>query len=330
MPGFGKQMTVGKGFEYACLLEIYNMYKHVQPMEIVKDQQLDIARKCFVDSGARRQSLKAAASAAIRIIDRLEPNLRYSDTGEPLILSLMPDSAGIAGDVRDILCTRKESLWQIGFSCKHNHHAVKHSRLSSTINFGNEWFAHSCTDTYFSEVVPIFDELREIRDSTMYTAKPALWSDIPDKMTRYYRPILQSFMDELSRLNDEFDDVPEQLVRYLIGRQDFYKIITDDNAHTTHIEAMNLAGTLNKPCGDHLPSVQVSTLQLPTEILNIGFLKADSGYVYDNTIHVSCNNDWHISMRLHNASSKVEPSLKFDVQLITYPDTLFTRAERWH
>ncbi|RPD37239.1 HaeIII family restriction endonuclease, partial [Candidatus Liberibacter solanacearum] len=28
---------------------------------------------------------------------------------------------------------------------------------------------------------------------------------------------------------------------------------------------------------------------------------------------------WNISFRLHNASSKVEPSLKFDIQLVKTP-----------
>lgn len=35
-------------------------------------------------------------------------------------------------------------------------------------------------------------------------------------------------------------------------------------------------------------------------------------------------------MRIHNASSRVEPSLKFDVQLMTYPKEITTVIEAWN
>lgn len=48
-----------------------------------------------------------------------------------------------------------------------------------------------------------------------------------------------------------------------------------------------------------------------------------------NTILVACDNGWTISLRLHNASTYVEPSLKFDVTLIGVPPTLYTHFEPW-
>lgn len=65
----------------------------------------------------------------MRIIKRLEPQLTEPNGNEPLFLSLQADAEGIKGDVRDVLCIRKKNGWEIGLSCKHNHHAVKHSRL---------------------------------------------------------------------------------------------------------------------------------------------------------------------------------------------------------
>ncbi|MDO8571081.1 MAG: HaeIII family restriction endonuclease, partial [bacterium] len=41
------------------------------------------------------------------------------------------------------------------------------------------------------------------------------------------------------------------------------------------------------------------------------------------TIIVTLNNDWTLSFRIHNASSRVEPSLKFDVNLLNSPKNLF-------
>lgn len=63
---------------------------------------------------------------------------------------------------------------------------------------------------------------------------------------------------------------------------------------------------------------------MPTQFYHIDF-KQDS----DNTIEVVCDEGWQISMRIHSASSKVEPSLKFDVQLISFPSTVYAQTEPW-
>ena len=34
-------------------------------------------------------------------------------------------------------------------------------------------------------------------------------------------------------------------------------------------------------------------------------------------------------MRIHSASSKIEPSLKFDVQLISFPTSVHVQVEPW-
>ena len=63
---------------------------------------------------------------------------------------------------------------------------------------------------------------------------------------------------------------------------------------------------------------------MPTQFYHIDF-KKDS----ENTIEVVCDEGWQISMRIHNASSRVEPSLKFDVQLVSFPSSLYTQTEPW-
>jgi len=42
------------------------------------------------------------------------------------------------------------------------------------------------------------------------------------------------------------------------------------------------------------------------------------------TLIVELNNDWTLSFRIHNASSRIEPSLKFDINLLKAPNSLFT------
>lgn len=323
MPAAGIQTNNGKAYEYACLLALHTQLADRQKVIVEETPQLHTARR-FYDSmnAAARADLLAAANAAARVVLRLEPQLEIPGNNIPLYLSLQTDAQGIAGDVRDVLCIRRQNSWNIGLSCKHNHHAVKHSRLSDTIDFGQDWFGIPCSHQYFSDIVPIFSRLRQIRDNTR--DNPALWNDIPGKSENYYMPILSAFMRELRRLDSENTGIPEALIRYLVGRNDFYKVITDDRHRTTRIEAVNISGTLNRPAGQRRSIVDVPVLRLPTRFYHIDFKPGS-----DNTIEIVCDEGWTVSMRIHNASSRVEPSLKFDVNLISLPGSIHAQVEPW-
>lgn len=323
--GAGIQTSNGKAFECACVLALHEQLDNGQQIIIEPSPQMETAQKLYDEMSEDMKSLlDAAARAAVRIIKRLEPQLVEPNGNEPLFLSLQADAAGIKGDVRDVLCIRKQNGWEIGLSCKHNHHAVKHSRLSDTIDFGQEWLGVPCSKEYFDKVVPLFAELREIRDESKEEGNPALWNAVEGKAEKYYIPVLQAFMDELSKIASENENIPEKLIRYLLGRYDFYKVITDDKNKTTRVEAINIAGSLNQQSGSAKAITKVPLLKMPTQFYHIGF-KAGS----DNTIEVVCDEGWQISMRIHSASSKVEPSLKFDVNLISLPSSVHTQMEPW-
>lgn len=319
------QTSNGKAFEYACLLSIYETLNNQLGVTIVESPQLETAKNFYENlETEEKEKFSQAAMAAARAIVRLEPQLQHNNLDVPLYIAIQTDSTGIAGDVRDVLCIRNQNDWQIGLSCKHNHHAVKHSRLSASIDFGQEWLSSPCSDNYFSEVVPIFTELRDIRDSSKEAGTPALWRDIPDKAERYYLPILNSFLTELNSLASTNPQVPSNLIHYLLGRYDFYKVITDDKRKTTRVEAVNIAGTLNRSFGSNRSIVNVPQIALPTRFYHTG-IKQHS----DNTAEVICDEGWQISLRIHNASSKVEPSLKFDVNLISLPSSIHAQVEPW-
>lgn len=176
---------------------------------------------------------------------------------------IQPDSQGVVGDVGDVVCIRGADGWEIGISCKHNHHAVKHSRLSATIDFGTEWFGVPCSQNYFGTVVPIFNELRTVRETAIQNGEQIpLWSDIPDKVNRYYIPVLCAFLNEMQYLANNNPDIPGRLIKYMLGRYDFYKVIADDRHRTTRIEAVNIAGNLNRPANGHRSVVDVPRLKL--------------------------------------------------------------------
>ena len=317
------QVKTGKAFEYACLNSLFEALSPAQDVQIERTPQLETAHKSFLTtSGDLSSKLIMAANAATRVVMRLEPQLEYPDKNIPLFLSIQADSQGQLGDVRDVLCIRKQNEWEIGLSCKHNHHAVKHSRLSATIDFGAEWFGIPCSREYFIAIMPLFEELRVLRDNTGKTAK---WSELVNKDKRFYVPVLRAFMDELRRLEKANPlEIPGKLVKYLIGKNDFYKIITDDAHKTTRVEAINIAGTLNRPSEGRRSIVNIARLRLPTRFYSIDF-KTNS----ETTIEVVCDEGWTISMRIHNASSNIEPSLKFDVNLISLPNTIHAQVEPW-
>ena len=98
----------------------------------------------------------------------------------------------------------------------------------------------------------------------------------------------------------------------------------NDTRRYTQIEAFNINGTMGQREGREKPLVNVPVLRTPTKFYEIGF-KDDS----KNTIFVVCDQGWSVSMRIHNASSRVEPSLKFDVQLLAHPSSILTQIEPW-
>ena len=98
------------------------------------------------------------------------------------------------------------------------------------------------------------------------------------------------------------------MVEYLLGEFDFYKVISLDSKRLTQIESFNLHGHLNKPSSKAKPEIEIPLIELPTKIVSIDF-KENS----QTTIEMIMNNGWQFSFRIHNASTYVETSLKFDI-----------------
>lgn len=316
MPG---QTEMGKAFEYACLKALFELLSVNQKVIIENNAAVKAAHDFYdASDSVNAEKMNLASKAAVRVIVRLEPQLENPQNNVPLILNIQKDASGIAGDVRDVLCIRKQNEWEIGFSCKHNHFAVKHPRLSNTVDFGKQWFGKPCTDRYFADISPLFTELKNLKSQSR------LWNDIHGKAERFYVPLLNAFIDEMKRLDLAFPgEIPPALTKYLLGRFDFYKIIEKDSNRTTEIQAFNIFGTLNRNSGSFHPQTRIPQIKLPNRIFDISY-KPNS----DSTIIITCDNGWAVSLRIHNASSKVEPSLKFDVNLAGTPN-LGAIVEPW-
>lgn len=216
--------------------------------------------------------------------------------------------------MRDVILIRSLQKWEIGVSAKNNHRAVKHSRLSQLIDFGDKWLGVPCSKAYFEEINPIFDMLNEIRNKD----KSTKWTSIKNMHQVVYIPILNAFKKELLRLDKESPNiVAENLVQYLIGNKDFYKVIKGKKQ--VEIQAYNLHGSLNLPFENIKPKARIPKLKLPSRLIEVVYQENST-----TTLLVSLNEGWQISFRIHNASSRVEPSLKFDINLVSAPHTLFT------
>lgn len=147
------------------------------------------------------------------------------DGDDELELKIQSDDKGKKGDVRDVLIIRQGIEGEIGLSVKHNYFAVKHSRISENLDFGNKWYGVDCSKQYWEDIKPIF-------------------------------------------------------------------------------------------------KLPISTL--PTRIVSLEYKPGSK-----NTLELYLNGDWQFSFRIHNASTKVETSLKFDIQIISMPTTIISIDCRW-
>lgn len=310
------QTINGKAFEYALLLEFYERLNVLTKVSITENEPYQNAKASFESFTEEEQdTFRLTASASINFLIDIEPRLSNGISAEDiLVLEIVSDQAGQTGDVRDVLIIRSLQKWEIGISAKNNHRAVKHSRLSLNIDFGEKWLGIPCSQSYFNEIKPIFDMLADIKAKERSTK----WTTIENMHEVVYVPILNAFRKELLRLDkDNPNIVAENLVQYLIGNKDFYKVIKGNRK--VEIQAYNLNGTLNLPFENIKPKAKIPKLKLPSRLIEI---------VYEDnsttTLLVSLNEGWQISFRIHNASSRVEPSLKFDINLVSAPHTLFT------
>jgi len=313
------QMEAGKAFEYALLKEFEEKLKGKTTVYVINNSSLYNARQCFFSfNNEERGRYLLTASFAVNFLIDIEPRLSHSiNDNDILQLELLTDRKGESGDVRDVLVIRLLQKWEIGISAKNNHHAVKHSRLSKNIDFGEKWLKIKCSKEYFDEIQPIFDYLEELKESS---GGKKTWKSLDNYHMSVYRPILNAFKKELCRIHDTHtDNVAALLVEYLVGKKDYYKVIKVHNA--VEIQAYNLHGTLNLPFNNIEPKFKTPVISPPNKITRISF--KDN---CDTTLIVNFDRDWDMSFRIHNASSKIEPSLKFDINLLRAPNSMFTNT----
>lgn len=309
----------GRGYEYACLHTLQSHINMERPAIIVENSSYYAAEHAWGMLSIGEQSLyRISAEAVIQSLFELEPCI-IEPGSTPIELYIQQDTNGKSGDVRDIIIQRQDISWQIGISIKHNHFAVKHSRLSPNIDFGKLWYDYPCSRTYWKEVAPIFDYLHQAHIESIY------FRDLPNKTNAIYVPLLQAFMSEINRQYAKHKDLPCRLVEYLLCKYDFYKWISIDTHRMTQLQAYNLHGTLNKSSRVAIPNIIIPKTALPKRIISFEFYPNRS-----NTLLLCMDNGWTFTFRIHNAEDICTPSLKFDVQIIGVPTTIISINCPWN
>lgn len=293
------QKDNGMAFEWAIGSELSRQ----TGAQILENAFSSVPKNAFENeiTDSRRASFVRAAKVAVQhILEKEQISFSTDFNGQ---LTFNSDAAGQSGDVRDVLL--KVGDRTIGISCKSNHEALKHSRLSGVLDFVQMWGLdpNGCSQIYWDKIKPLFNELKLIRKESDATA---LWADLENKPERFYWPLLDAWADEINRLcavsEERSAEVCREMIAYLIGRNDFYKVICH-GAHTVHLQAYNFNGTL-----------ATRRTKYPDSIISIN---KKNGGIYSKTIVF--NHGYSINFRIHNASSRVEPSLKFDIKAMGLP-----------
>lgn len=253
-----------------------------------------------ISVGKQNTFTSGARVAVEHILNKERTFLLSGNNGK---IKFNSDKAGVAGDVRDVLLILNGK--SLGISCKNNHEALKHSRLSGTVDFVKKWGIdpEGCSADYWVEARPLFNELRKIKVDSNGTF---LWSDIDEKPKRFYWPILDAWADELKRISQKSSikqaALCKGIISYLVGNHDFYKVICEGST-SVQIQAWNFNSTL-----------ATKRTKYPD---CINAINNKNGGQYSKTIVF--NHGYSINFRIHSASSRVEPSLKFDINAIGLP-----------
>ncbi|MGN8490918.1 HaeIII family restriction endonuclease [Helicobacter pylori] len=304
-----KSNNQGRAYEYAWCLALEQKLSVFKKVILDKQNGFNACYRAYenLEKSLQERYLESAKQGVLLLLD-CEPLLSevIGSSQNEITLSLQKDKLGEIGDIRDILIYFDRFC--MGLSIKHNHDAVKHSRLSKDLDFGEKWLGVGVSQNYKDTIKPLFERLENAKKEGI------LWRDFPNKEQEIYAPLLQAFKKEVLRIDEnKKNKVPQKMVEYLLGKYDFYKAILLEREQKTKLEAYHFNNTLNRSVKNK-PKKIIPLSKLPTRMIYFDFKPKSF-----NTLELVLNEGWSFSLRIHNASSRVEPSLKFDIKLLSIP-----------
>ncbi|MFT2774251.1 HaeIII family restriction endonuclease [Helicobacter pylori] len=304
-----KSNNQGRAYEYAWCLALEQKLSVFKKVIVDKQNGFNACYRAYesLEKSLQERYLESAKQGVLLLLD-CEPLLSevIGSSQNGITLSLQKDKLGEIGDAQDILIYFDRFC--IGLNIKHNHDALKHSRLSKNLDFGEKWLGVGVSQNYKDTIKPLFEKLENAKKEGM------LWRDFPNKEQEIYAPLLQAFKKEVLRIDkNKKNKVPQKMVEYLLGKYDFYKAILLEREQKTKLEAYHFHNTLNRSVKNK-PKRIIPLSKLPTRMIYFNFKPKSF-----NTLELVLDEGWSFSLRIHNASSRVEPSLKFDIKLLSKP-----------
>ncbi len=261
-----KSNNQGRAYEYAWCLALEQRLSVFKKVVVDKQNGFNACYRAYesLEKSLQERYLESAKQGVLLLLD-CEPLLSevIGSSQNGITLSLQKDKLGEIGDVRDILIYFDRFC--IGLSIKHNHDAVKHSRLSKNLDFGKKWLGVGVSQNYKDTIKPLFEKLENAKKEGM------LWRDFPNKEQEIYAPLLQAFKKEVLRIDgNKKNKVPQKMVEYLLGKYDFYKAILLEREQKTKLEAYHFNNTLNRSVKNK-PKRIIPLSKLPTRMIYFDF-----------------------------------------------------------
>ncbi len=261
-----KSNNQGRAYEYAWCLALEQKLSVFKKVVVDKQNGFNACYRAYesLEKSLQERYLESAKQGVLLLLD-CEPLLSevIGSSQNGITLSLQKDKLGEIGDVRDILIYFDRFC--IGLSIKHNHDAVKHSRLSKDLDFGEKWLGVGVSQNYKDTIKPLFERLENAKKEGM------LWRDFPNKEQEIYAPLLQAFKKEILRIDEnKKNKVPQKMVEYLLGKYDFYKAILLEREQKTKLEAYHFHNTLNRSVKNK-PKRIIPLSKLPTRMIYFDF-----------------------------------------------------------
>ncbi|HDX9659960.1 TPA: HaeIII family restriction endonuclease [Bacillus toyonensis] len=301
--------TRGKAFEFATIREIVNTLGASPFSNHTVNFINDGGQTSFNSLSIQEQNkMNQAAHALVQQLLILEPWIEDHRLEVEYVVTVSgtPDVV----DVYLHVCNRK-----VGISLKSNHDAARHSRVSPRIDVAQAWLGLDTNQEYMQSIQRIFTDFLAYCENNNITLYRELTANQKDELL--YSPVTCAFetlLQESLVNNQQSLPALSNMISYLIGNNDFYKASANFNRGQLTLMAFDLRNTLS-------PN---QVLTLPTQCLNISRPTRNNNM--HNYINIECNNSWEIEMRIHNASSRIENSLKWDVKLKSIPQNIWTNT----
>ncbi|BDA03657.1 hypothetical protein OHP003_09320 [Helicobacter pylori] len=279
-----KSNNQGRAYEYAWCLALEQKLSVFKKVIVDKQNGFNACYRAYesLEKSLQERYLESAKQGVLLLLD-CEPLLSevIGSSQNEITLSLQKDKLGEIGDIRDILIYFDRFC--IGLSIKHNHDAVKHSRLSKDLDFGEKWLGVGVSQNYKETIKPLFKKLENAKKEGM------LWRDFPNKEQEIYAPLLQAFKKEVLRIDEnKKNKVPQKMVEYLLGKYDFYKAILLEREQKTKLEAYHFNNTLNRSVKNK-PKRIIPLSKLPTRMIYFDFKPKSF-----NTLELVLDEGWSI------------------------------------